>query len=71
MLLNPVRIGDMARGIRECSGLADPIDETVREWTRPNGLRIRKVRVPLGVVGMIYESRPNVTADPAARVQDR
>jgi glutamate-5-semialdehyde dehydrogenase len=66
LLLNPTRVKEMARGIREVANLADPVDQTVAEWTRPNGLRIRKVRVPLGVVGIIYESRPNVTADTVA-----
>ena len=66
LLLNPGRVKEMARGIREVANLADPVDQTVGEWTRPNGLRIRKVRVPLGVVGIIYESRPNVTADTVA-----
>jgi glutamate-5-semialdehyde dehydrogenase len=50
-------------GVREVASLTDPVGETLAEWTRPNGLRIRKVRVPLGVVGVIYESRPNVTVD--------
>jgi glutamate-5-semialdehyde dehydrogenase len=66
LLLDPARVKEMARGIREVANLTDPIDQTVAEWTRPNGLRIRKVRVPLGVVGIIYESRPNVTADTVA-----
>lgn len=66
LLLNPARVKEMARGIREVASLADPVGQTVAEWTRPNGLRIRKVRVPLGVVGIIYESRPNVTADTVA-----
>jgi glutamate-5-semialdehyde dehydrogenase len=66
LLLNPARVRDMAKGIRDVAKLPDPIDQTVAEWTRPNGLRIRKVRVPLGVVGIIYESRPNVTADTIA-----
>jgi glutamate-5-semialdehyde dehydrogenase len=65
LLLTPGRINDMAAGVREVAALADPIGETLAEWTRPNGLRIRKVRVPLGVVGIIYESRPNVTVDTA------
>src|SRR5580700_9712809 len=65
LLLTPPRIKEMARGVREVAALADPIGETLAEWTRPNGLRIRKVRVPLGVVGIIYESRPNVTVDTA------
>ena len=65
LLLTPPRIKEIARGVREVAALADPIGETLAEWTRPNGLRIRKVRVPLGVVGVIYESRPNVTVDTA------
>lgn len=66
LLLNPERIAVMRRGLREIAELADPVHQTVAEWVRPNGLRIRKVRVPLGVVGVIYESRPNVTVDAAA-----
>lgn len=65
LLLNPPRIKDMARGVREVAALPDPIGETLAEWTKSNGLRIRKVRVPLGVIGIIYESRPNVTVDTA------
>jgi glutamate-5-semialdehyde dehydrogenase len=65
LLLTPARIKDMARGVREVAALPDPIGETLAEWTKENGLRIRKVRVPLGVVGIIYESRPNVTVDTA------
>ena len=65
LLLTEPRIKDMAQGVRDVAALADPIGETLAEWTRPNGLRIRKVRVPLGVVGIIYESRPNVTVDTA------
>jgi glutamate-5-semialdehyde dehydrogenase len=65
LLLTPARIRDMARGVREVAALPDPIGETLAEWTKSNGLRIRKVRVPLGVVGIIYESRPNVTVDTA------
>ncbi len=65
LLLTPSRIQDMARGVREVAALPDPIGETLAEWTKSNGLRIRKVRVPLGVVGIIYESRPNVTVDTA------
>jgi glutamate-5-semialdehyde dehydrogenase len=65
LLLTPARIKEMARGVREVAGLPDPIGETLAEWTKANGLRIRKVRVPLGVVGIIYESRPNVTVDTA------
>ena len=65
LLLTTVRIKEMAQAVREVAALGDPIGETLAEWTRPNGLRIRKVRVPLGVVGIIYESRPNVTVDTA------
>ncbi len=65
LLLTSERIKDMAHGVRDVAALSDPIGETLAEWTRPNGLRIRKVRVPLGVVGIIYESRPNVTVDTA------
>src|SRR5208282_3533519 len=65
LLLTTERIEEMAQGVRDVAALGDPIGETLAEWTRPNGLRIRKVRVPLGVVGIIYESRPNVTVDTA------
>jgi glutamate-5-semialdehyde dehydrogenase len=65
LLLTTARIKEMAQGVRDVAALDDPIGETLAEWTRPNGLRIRKVRVPLGVVGIIYESRPNVTVDTA------
>jgi glutamate-5-semialdehyde dehydrogenase len=65
LLLTAERIEDMARGVCEVAALPDPVGETLAEWTRPNGLRIRKLRVPLGVVGIIYESRPNVTVDAA------
>ena len=65
LLLTTARINEMAQGVREVAALSDPIGETLAEWTRPNGLQIRKVRVPLGVVGIIYESRPNVTVDTA------
>jgi glutamate-5-semialdehyde dehydrogenase len=65
LLLTSARIKDMARGVREVAALPDPIGDTLAEWSKTNGLRIRKVRVPLGVVGIIYESRPNVTVDTA------
>ncbi len=65
LLLTPQRIKEMARAVREVVALPDPIGETLAEWTKSNGLRIRKVRVPLGVIGIIYESRPNVTVDTA------
>ncbi len=63
--LTAARVKDMAQGVRDLAALPDPIGETLAEWTKSNGLRIRKVRVPLGVVGIIYESRPNVTVDTA------
>jgi glutamate-5-semialdehyde dehydrogenase len=65
LLLTAARVQDMANGVREVAALADPIGETLAEWSKPNGLHIRKVRVPLGVIGIIYESRPNVTVDTA------
>ena len=58
-------VAAMASGLREIAKLADPVGQVVARWTRPNGLEISRVRVPLGVVGIIYESRPNVTADAA------
>lgn len=64
--LSPERIAGMATGIRQVAALADPIGEVVGGGRRPNGLKIEKVRVPLGVIGMIYEARPNVTSDAAA-----
>jgi glutamate-5-semialdehyde dehydrogenase len=64
--LNDRRIAEMAEGLRTVAALRDPVGEVISGWTRPNGLRIEKVRVPLGVILMIYESRPNVTADAAA-----
>jgi glutamate-5-semialdehyde dehydrogenase len=64
--LTPARIGAMATGLRQVASLADPVGQTVDGWVRPNGLEIRRVRVPLGVVGIIYENRPNVTSDAAA-----
>ncbi len=65
LTLTSARIKEMAQGVRDVAGLPDPIGETLSEWTKSNGLRIRKVRVPIGVVGIIYESRPNVTVDTA------
>jgi glutamate-5-semialdehyde dehydrogenase len=64
--LDPGRIEAMAAAVETVAGLADPLGRTLAEWTRPNGLRITRVSVPLGVIGIIYESRPNVTADAAA-----
>lgn len=65
LLMTPARIRDMAQAVRDVAALPDPVDETLAEWTKSNGLHIRKVRVPLGVIGIIYESRPNVTVDTA------
>jgi len=61
--LDEGRIEAMAAGLEAVAGLADPVGEVMASWERPNGLRIERVRVPLGVIGVIYESRPNVTAD--------
>jgi glutamate-5-semialdehyde dehydrogenase len=66
LMLNPARVAAMAKGICEVAALADPVGQIIASWTRPNGLEISRVRVPLGVIGIIYESRPNVTADAAA-----
>jgi glutamate-5-semialdehyde dehydrogenase len=66
LALDDARVAAMARGIEEIIALADPIGVVMAHWTRPNGLRIERVRVPLGVIGIIYESRPNVTADAGA-----
>ena len=63
--LDDQRLATMAGGIRTVAGLPDPVGEILRAWTRPNGIEIRKQRVPIGVVGIIYESRPNVTSDAA------
>jgi len=63
--LDPGRIAAMADGLEAVARLADPVGEVVDGWVRPNGLRVERVRVPLGVVGVIYENRPNVTADAA------
>ncbi|HOP55376.1 MAG TPA: glutamate-5-semialdehyde dehydrogenase [bacterium] len=65
LTLNEKRISAMATSLREVARLEDPIGKTVSAWRRPNGLEIQKVRVPIGVIGIIYEARPNVTADAA------
>jgi glutamate-5-semialdehyde dehydrogenase len=65
LALTPARIEGMATGLRQAAGLPDPVGEVVRGSTLPNGLELRQVRVPFGVVGIIYEARPNVTADAA------
>jgi glutamate-5-semialdehyde dehydrogenase len=64
--LDEKRIQTMADGVREVAALEDPVAKIITEWSRPNGLHISKVRVPIGVIGIIYESRPNVTSDAAA-----
>ena len=66
LALTPARIDAMARGLEEIAALPDPVGETIAAWRRPNGLQIAQVRVPIGVVFTIFESRPNVTADSAA-----
>ena len=66
LLLTPDRVAGMAAGLRDIAVLPDPVNETLAQWRHPNGMHIRKVRVPLGVVGIIYESRPNVTVDTVA-----
>ena len=63
--LNPQRIDGMVGGLRDLAGLPDPVGDVVRGWTNANGVQVRQVRVPFGVVGIIYEARPNVTADAA------
>ncbi|WP_448189650.1 glutamate-5-semialdehyde dehydrogenase [Azospirillum sp. sgz301742] len=63
LTLNDARIEAMAKGLEDIAAFPDPIGTVLAEWTRPNGLTIQRVRVPLGVIGIIYESRPNVTAD--------
>ena len=65
LLLTPDRVSEMAKGLRALVALPDPVGEVLRMWTRPNGLQIGKMRVPLGVIGIIYEARPNVTVDAA------
>jgi hypothetical protein len=65
-MLTDARIDAMIKGVRDVVGLKDPVGQKISRWIRPNGLEIQKVRVPIGVIGIIYESRPNVTADAAA-----
>ena len=66
LALDDARVEAMAQGLEDVAALPDPVGAPLGEWTRPNGLAIRRVRVPLGVIGIIYESRPNVTADAGA-----
>ena len=63
LTLNDARLAAMAKGLEEIAALPDPVGQVMSSWTRPNGLAISRVRVPIGVIGIIYESRPNVTAD--------
>jgi glutamate-5-semialdehyde dehydrogenase len=64
--LNPDRVRGMAKGLRDVAALPDPVREIVKMWRRPNGLQVGRMRIPLGVIAIIYEARPNVTADAAA-----
>ena len=66
LALDPKRIAGIAKGLEDVAALSDPVGTSLARWTRPNGLDIERVRVPLGVIGIIYESRPNVTADAGA-----
>jgi len=66
LTLNPSRIQAMADGLREIAALPDPVGEVTKVWRRPNGMEVGRVRVPIGLIGIVYESRPNVTADAAS-----
>ncbi len=66
LVLNEKRVEGIAKGLEDIAALGDPVGAVLADWTRPNGLRIQRVRVPIGVIGIIYESRPNVTADAGA-----
>jgi glutamate-5-semialdehyde dehydrogenase len=66
LLLNDARVEAMAKGLDDIVALPDPVGATIEEWTRPNGLVISRLRVPIGIIGVIYEARPNVTADAGA-----
>src|SRR3954470_6504467 len=66
LTLTPARVEAMAKGVEEIAALPDPVGTVIAAWDRPNGLHIERVRTPLGVIGVIYESRPNVTADAGA-----
>ncbi len=65
LTLDDSRVKDMAQGLREIAALPDPVGEVLGMWRRPNGLEVGRIRTPIGVIGIIYESRPNVTADAA------
>ena len=67
--LTPSRIEAMAKGVEDVAALPDPVGDVMATWTRPNGLEISRVRGPIGVIGIIYESRPNVTADAGAQAE--
>jgi glutamate-5-semialdehyde dehydrogenase len=66
LVLDEARLKKLAESVREVAALPDPVGEVLEEWVRPNGLKFRKIRVPIGVIGIIYEARPNVTIDCAA-----
>src|SRR3989339_816965 len=66
LALTPARIGQMVQGLQQVAALPDPVGQVLDGWVRPNGLAIRRVRVPLGVVLIVFESRPNVTVDAAS-----
>jgi glutamate-5-semialdehyde dehydrogenase len=66
IVLDPGRVHGMAKGLRDVAALPDPVREVVKMWRRPNGLQVGRMRIPLGVIAIIYEARPNVTADAAA-----
>ena len=66
LLLNEARIESMAKGLDDIAALPDPVGAEIERWQRPNGLEISRVRVPIGIIGVIYEARPNVTADAGA-----
>ena len=66
LIISPKVLNEMIEGLKEVSMLPDPVGEVTRMWTRPNGLQVGKMRIPLGVIGIVYESRPNVTVDSAA-----
>src|SRR5690606_26744648 len=63
LTLNEKKLRHLSASVREVAALPDPVGQTLEEFTRPNGLRIRKIRVPIGVIGIIFEARPNVTID--------
>ena len=66
LILDEKRIESISNGLEEISKLEDPVGKIIENWSRPNGLKIEKISIPLGVIGVIYESRPNVTTDASA-----